>query len=215
MTRPGLPTTKACAGTSRVTTAPAPTNAYSPMVVRQTTTTPAQGRAPGHRRRVQLGAVLLDERARSEVVGEDHAGAEEHVVLDRDAVEDHHLVLDGHAVADSRSTFDVRTVADVAVAPDHRAGRTWANAQTGCPTPRTRFRTVRCRARTRPPACAPLVQLTLAVPSVAPSPDRAPHRKHDRPGRSASSPATLSRQGPRRMSISTSKISPAARLPRG
>src|SRR5664279_3367158 len=46
MTRPGLPTTNACAGTSRVTTAPAPTNAYSPIVVRQTTTTPAPKVAP-------------------------------------------------------------------------------------------------------------------------------------------------------------------------
>src|SRR5438105_1652142 len=34
--RAGFPATSACAGTSRVTTAPAPTNAYSPMVTPQT-----------------------------------------------------------------------------------------------------------------------------------------------------------------------------------
>jgi hypothetical protein len=44
--RAGLPTTSPFAGTSRVTTAPAPTNACAPIVNPHTTTTPAPSVAP-------------------------------------------------------------------------------------------------------------------------------------------------------------------------
>jgi hypothetical protein len=45
-TRAGFPATTACAGTSRVTTAPAPTIAYGPIVTGATSTHPAPSVAP-------------------------------------------------------------------------------------------------------------------------------------------------------------------------
>ena len=80
---PGLPTTTARAGTSLSTTAPAPTNASSPI------STP--GRAPLRRRsrapRRIVGPLIelvpLLGAAHEVVVRRDHAGRDEHVVLER------------------------------------------------------------------------------------------------------------------------------------
>src|SRR5262249_46228535 len=59
MTRAGLPTTTACAGTSETTTAPAPTTEFLPSVTLGRTTAPAPTYAPGRTRtrppRTQLG----------------------------------------------------------------------------------------------------------------------------------------------------------------
>ena len=119
--RPGLPTTKACGGTSRTTTAPAPTKAFSPMVTPQTTVTRAPSVAPCSTLVARSASPCRLMRARGvQVVGEGHAGSQEHVVGDLDALEDHHLVLDRDPVPDHGPALDVGAVADVAVAPDPR-----------------------------------------------------------------------------------------------
>ena len=109
--RAGTPTTTARAGTSSVTTAPAPTNASSP------TSTPGQITAPPPMRQARR-SVGASQRspfgvaAHGVVVGQRHARADEDVVLDDaaggdvavrlhlDAVADRHVVVDRAAAAD-------------------------------------------------------------------------------------------------------------------
>ena len=122
MRRAGLPTTSAWAGTSRITTAPAPTSASWPTVMPQTIVALAPIDAPFC---TSVGSSASGPRlmcARGhEVVGEDRVGADEHVVLERDADPDEDRVLDRDPVADDGAALDEGVVADVAVGADLRA----------------------------------------------------------------------------------------------
>ncbi len=82
--RAGLPITTACAGTERVTTAPAPTIAPAPMVRPGRMVALAPIEAPW--RTTVLGkATRMLAAARKAVVGEGGVGADENVVLDAHA----------------------------------------------------------------------------------------------------------------------------------
>ena len=81
--RAGTPETTACGGTSRVTTAPAATKAYAPIVTPQTIVALAPIVAP---RPTGVGSKLalpIDGRARVAHVGEHRRRSDEHVVVER------------------------------------------------------------------------------------------------------------------------------------
>ena len=120
-TRAGTPTTSAWSGTSRVTTAPAPTNAYcADGVPADHGRVGADGRAAPHHRRPEL-ALARDVAPRIDDVGEHHARAAEDVVLEHDALVDRHVVLDLDAVADDDVGADVHVLPERAAAADARA----------------------------------------------------------------------------------------------
>ena len=86
MMRAGLPATIAPAGTSFVTTEPAPTNALAPIVTPGSSTLPPPTRAARRMR----GALAHERQTRAAmgdplVVHRDDARAAEHLVLDDDA----------------------------------------------------------------------------------------------------------------------------------
>ena len=146
-TRAGFPTTSARAGTSFVTTAPAPTNASSPISTPGHRIAPPPTRAP---RRIvgpcdqlvaPLGAahevvvrrhdarrdedVLLERRVRGDVgVGLDlRQRADRRVVLDERAAADDDVVADRDALADARLVADDHPRADRRAREHDRAGR--------------------------------------------------------------------------------------------
>ena len=125
-TRAGLPATMASAGTSRVTTLPAPTMARSPM-----TTFDENGRARSDRRALSSPASSrpssrLPSAARPSavvargirVVDERHAVADEDVVLDRHAFADERVARDLAAAADRRVLLDLDERADLRLVAD-------------------------------------------------------------------------------------------------
>ena len=123
--RAGFPTTSAWSGTSRVTTAPAPTVANRPMSVPATTTTPAPIDAAAAQADRAHDPVLGPrelarggDRAREPVVGEDRVGSDEHAVLDGHPVVHERRVLDLHPVADDDALVDERVPADDALRAD-------------------------------------------------------------------------------------------------
>ena len=130
--RAGLPRTSACGATSRVTTAPAATNAKAPMVMPGTMHGAAAERgAAMHARRRKPGRRLLvapagERRARGPrdaVVREHNPGTHEDVVVQGHSVPDRDGVLHGHAVADDGAGLDVAVPADVAVGTDRGPGQ--------------------------------------------------------------------------------------------
>ena len=142
--RAGFPTTIALGGTSRVTTAPAPTIAAVPIVTPGRIVAFAPIDAPSATRVVgTVGVVLL--AARELVVGEGRVGADEDVVAHPQAVPQLDAALDGHPIADDDVVLDEDAVADVAVAPDAaRRASTWANAQIRVPAPTSELSQIPC-----------------------------------------------------------------------
>ena len=110
--RAGFPTTTVRAGTSFVTTAPAPTNASSPISTPGHRIAPPPMRAPrrivgpGHQLVAALGA------AHEVVVRGDDAGRDEHVLLERRVRGDVGIRLDPRARPDGRVVLDERAAAD-------------------------------------------------------------------------------------------------------
>ena len=121
MRRAGTPATSAYGSTSLVTTAPAPTNAYSPSVTPHTMVAlaPIDG-AAAHEGSLVL---VLPRHVASGVddVREHHGRSAEHVVLELDAFVDRDVVLYFHVVAQSRAAHDDDVLAEVAAFTDHRA----------------------------------------------------------------------------------------------
>ena len=118
MIRAGLPTTIAFGGTDLVTTAPAPTIEFEPIV------TPARiGRVRADRRTARdrgAGNLVLPLPApREVVVRERRIGADEDVVVDAQPVPELHAALDRDAVADHDIALDEHSVTEVAISPDH------------------------------------------------------------------------------------------------
>src|ERR687885_468181 len=99
MMRAGLPATTAPAGTSRVTTEPAPTIARSPISTPQRMVALLPMEAP---RRTAVGA----RGARPPVVDEHDAVADEDLVLDADALADEGVAGDLAARAHRRALLD-------------------------------------------------------------------------------------------------------------
>ena len=94
MRRAGTPTISAYGGTSFVTTAPAPTNAYSPSVdAADDRRVGADRRAAPHQRATIL-VLARHVAARIHHVGEHHRRSAEHIVLELHALVDRHVVLD-------------------------------------------------------------------------------------------------------------------------
>ncbi len=120
-TRAGLPTTIARAGTSFVTTAPAPTNASSPISTPGQRIAPPPTRAP---RRI-VGPAMSSWRAlraAHEVVVRRHdAGSDEDVVLERRVGGDVRLRLDLRQRAHRRVVLDQRAAAEHDVVADRDA----------------------------------------------------------------------------------------------
>ncbi len=104
----------------RVTTAPAPTNAWAPTpCAAHDRRVGADGRAPADQGRAEL--VLARHVApRVHHVGEHRARTAEDVVLQRDALVHRHVVLDLHAVADHDGAADEHVLAEHAVAAEAR-----------------------------------------------------------------------------------------------
>ena len=119
--RAGTPTISAYAGTSFVTTAPAPTNAYSPSVdAADDRRVRADRRAAPHERPPVL-VLARDVAARIDDVREHHRRPAEHVVLELDALVDRDVVLDLHVVADPRAVHHDDVLAERAALADDRA----------------------------------------------------------------------------------------------
>ena len=105
--RAGLPATTAPGGTSRVTTLPAPTIAFSPMVTPQSSVAPDPMEAP------RFTSVLSQDQSASVWSA---AGAIRRpgitVVDERHIVADEHLVLDRHSFANEGVAGDLAAVAN-------------------------------------------------------------------------------------------------------
>ena len=126
--RAGTPATVSPGATSRVTTAPAPTSAPSPMVdaAEDDAPEPSDARAShdasaaASSRPRACSAPVAVRGARALVVDEHHAVADEHLVLDLDALADERVALDLAARADAGAALDLderpdpRLVADPA-----------------------------------------------------------------------------------------------------
>ncbi len=123
--RAGTPRTIAPGGTSRVTTAPAPTSAPAPTRTPPSTTAPDPIDAPRSTtvsRRSQsasrLKRAVRGRRSRVLVVDEHHAVPDEHLVLDRHTVADERMALDLAVRADHRTALNLDERADPRVVAD-------------------------------------------------------------------------------------------------
>src|SRR3972149_2445707 len=125
MRRAGLPATRAWSGTSRMTTAPAPTVAKRPTSVPATNTAPAPTEQPSRSRivlTVQSSPPARVPWVPARVVGDLRAAAEAHAGIDVGARADDAVVADHGALAHLGTIPDLRALTDAGVGRDVRAG---------------------------------------------------------------------------------------------
>lgn len=121
MTRAGLPTATAYAGTDFVTTAPAPIMAPRPIVMPGRRVAPPPDRSAGFNGRNRKGnRILLT--AREGIVGEVNVEADEDVVFDAKAVPELNAGLHRHTVSDDDVILDEYVRADIAVGTNAGVG---------------------------------------------------------------------------------------------
>src|SRR5437867_10987925 len=119
--RAAVPATIAFAGTSRVTTLPAPTSARSPIVTLARMVAPEPIEAPFFSCRLHSPVLLGLQRAvrvrgtRVGIVDEGDPVADEHVVLDRDAFADERVARNLTILADLGVLLDLDEGADLGV----------------------------------------------------------------------------------------------------
>ena len=110
--RAGLPATTVSGSTSLVTTAPAPTMARSPIVVRGSTGARADRRTPPDDDSFARPRLAASGEA---VVGEGRLRPQEHPVLDDHSLPQIHARLDRHAIPHHDAVVDVGVIAYVAL----------------------------------------------------------------------------------------------------
>ncbi len=121
MTRAGFPTTSIRGSTSFVTTAPAPTNASSPISMPGSRTAPPPMRAPRRIVGPLIERVALLRASHVVVVRRDDARRDEDVLLERRVRGDVRLGLDLRHRPDRRVVLDERAAADHDVVADRDA----------------------------------------------------------------------------------------------
>src|SRR6184192_1270956 len=119
--RAGTPSIRPKAGTSAVTTAPAPMKAYSPKVTPHTIVALAPIELPRFTR-VGRYACLRETWARGFTTLVNTHDGPEHVVFEHHALVDRDVVLDIHVVPDARPGHHHDVLAQVAALADHGAG---------------------------------------------------------------------------------------------